>query len=119
MLRCSGEFPCYNTYGLGTGTYGKIYWFLSTLSSPVSSENTGHMAGLCSKQTLDRGLKHGTNFPEYVRNTGQRDHPRRQRVSDPSCPILDPRFSEAEGRGTEKAFVLPFGLQFRINSTFE
>ncbi|KAK1117354.1 hypothetical protein K0M31_016726 [Melipona bicolor] len=48
---CSGEFPCYNTHGLGAGTFGKIYWFFSALSSPVSPENPGHMAGLCYKQT--------------------------------------------------------------------
>ncbi|KOX75858.1 hypothetical protein WN51_13342 [Melipona quadrifasciata] len=63
------------------------------------------MAALSSKQeinkALDRGLMHGTNFPEHVRSTGQRDDSGRQE-SGPSCLTLDPRFSEAEGRGTEE-----------------
>ncbi|KOX69360.1 hypothetical protein WN51_06778 [Melipona quadrifasciata] len=78
----------------------------SRLSWNVSPENLGHMATLSSKQetnkALDRGLMHGTNFPEHVRSTGQRDDSGRQGVSGPSCPTLDPRFSEAEGRGTEE-----------------
>ncbi|KOX69102.1 hypothetical protein WN51_06505 [Melipona quadrifasciata] len=120
---CSGEFPCYNTYGLGTGTSGVIYCFLRTLSWNVSPENLGHMAVLSSKQetnkALDRELMHGTNFPEHVRSTGQRDDSGRQGVSGPSCPTLDPRFSETEGRGTEKTFGLSFGFQNRIISTFD
>ncbi|KOX68372.1 hypothetical protein WN51_07923 [Melipona quadrifasciata] len=78
----------------------------ATLSWNVSPENLSHMAALSSKQetnkALDRGLMHGTNFPEHVRSTGQRDDSGRQGVSGPSCSTLDPRFSEVEGRGTEE-----------------
>ncbi|KAK1124090.1 hypothetical protein K0M31_007114 [Melipona bicolor] len=101
----------------------QVYLHKTTLSWPVSPENLGHMAALSSKQrnnkTLDRGLMHGTNFPEHLRSTGQRDDSGRQRVSGPSCPTLVPRFSETEGRGTEKTFGLSFGFQIRIISTFD
>ncbi|KOX78107.1 hypothetical protein WN51_09466 [Melipona quadrifasciata] len=87
----------------------------------VSPENLGHMATLSSKQetnkALHRGLMHGTNFPEHVRSTSQRDDSGQQGVSGPSCPTLDPRFSEAEGRGTEETFGLSFGFQIRIIPT--
>ncbi|KOX74796.1 hypothetical protein WN51_00495 [Melipona quadrifasciata] len=79
----------------------------------VSPENLGHMAALSPKQetnnALDRGLMHGANLPEHVRNPGQRDRPR----PGPSCPTLDPRFSVAEGRGTED---LRSGLPSASNS---
>ncbi|KOX70235.1 hypothetical protein WN51_05513 [Melipona quadrifasciata] len=56
----------------------------TTLSWNVSPENLGHMAALSPKQetnnALDRGLMHGANFPEHVRNPGQRDRPRRPRI---------------------------------------
>ncbi|KOX80095.1 hypothetical protein WN51_08999 [Melipona quadrifasciata] len=48
----------------------------------VSPKDLGHMAAFSSKQetnkALDRGLMHGTNFPEHVRSTGQRDDSGRQ-----------------------------------------
>ncbi|KOX70694.1 Acetylcholinesterase [Melipona quadrifasciata] len=82
------------------------------LSWNVSPENLGHMAALSPKQetnnALDRGLMHGANFPEHVRNPGQRDRPRRPRVSGPSCPTLGPRFSVAEGRGTEEIQIVEY-----------
>ncbi|KOX69101.1 hypothetical protein WN51_06504 [Melipona quadrifasciata] len=56
---------------------------LRTLSWNVSPENLGHMAALSSKQetnkALDRGLMHGTNFPEHVRSTGEMTQDGKQR----------------------------------------
>ncbi|KOX68299.1 hypothetical protein WN51_07957 [Melipona quadrifasciata] len=87
---------------ISSGSYTRLSW-------NVSPENLGHMAALSSKQetnkALDRGLMHGANFPEHVRSTGQRDDSGWQGVSGPSCPTLDPRFSVAEGRGTEETVI--------------
>ncbi|KOX71153.1 Glucose dehydrogenase [acceptor] [Melipona quadrifasciata] len=51
---------------------------ISGLSRNVSSENLGHMAAVSPKQetnnALDRGLMHGVNFPEHVRNSGHIAH---------------------------------------------
>ncbi|KOX67913.1 hypothetical protein WN51_08150 [Melipona quadrifasciata] len=62
----------------------------------VLSDLSLQLCGLCCHKTsavwlsyylstadkaLDRGLKHGINFPEHVRNTGPQDHPKRQRAS--------------------------------------
>ncbi|KOX74410.1 Protein SON [Melipona quadrifasciata] len=43
-----------------------------------------HLANF--NNALERGLNHGTNLPEHVRNTGPQDHPRRQRASALRAP---------------------------------
>ncbi|KOX69515.1 hypothetical protein WN51_06602 [Melipona quadrifasciata] len=64
------------------------------------------LAGLCRQKpwphgwtlfqadkALHRGLRHGTNFPEHVRNKGQQDHLRRQRMTDLHCGAYDPNLN--------------------------
>ncbi|KAK1132023.1 hypothetical protein K0M31_016164 [Melipona bicolor] len=69
-------------------------------------------------KALDRGLKHGINFPEHVKNMCQEGHRSRRRIPGHSYPTLDPRSSEAEGRGSERAFVLSFGFLFQNQDNF-
>ncbi|KOX74416.1 hypothetical protein WN51_00319 [Melipona quadrifasciata] len=70
---------------------GKSIMCTLGLSWNVSPENLGHMAALSPKQetnnALDRGLMHGANFPEHVRNPGQRDRLRRPQQPFPADEV--------------------------------
>ena len=76
----------------------------------MSPYNPGHLAELCSKQTtsssLDWSMEHEPARP-----------PKTTTDIRYSSPALGQLFPEAEGKGSERASALSFGLQVRIGTT--
>ncbi|KOX70243.1 hypothetical protein WN51_05521 [Melipona quadrifasciata] len=91
---------------LMTSTSGKVYGFLSALSRPVSPENSGHLAELCSKQTrpstMDSSM--APTSPNTC-ETRAREITQDGNGHPPFVPTLGLRFSEAEGEPRKRAFL--------------
>ncbi|KOX76059.1 hypothetical protein WN51_12871 [Melipona quadrifasciata] len=123
------EFLSCNIHDLGAGPSGKVYvYYVIGFKRPelpaiwpVSPQNLGLLAELCSTadKALDRGLKHGTNFPEHVQNTGPQDHPKWQWASALRAPPWAHDFLKPKEREPRERPCFPSSCKFRIGSTFK